>query len=201
MFSFQSHSADPHSPLDRLDRIVIAYLVLPLGIFVATWFKLWVAIPLVLCVAYPLKALLVPRPSRDGGPTITGLQLGVAIVIGCGWSVFGGIDHLVFANADWHTRDAVLHDLVSSPWPVGYGLLEGTETMLRAPVGFYLPAALVGKGTGLAMAHGALGIWTAAGATLFCCKSYRCCHRASGWRSWPRSSWSRSVDWISSAVS
>jgi hypothetical protein len=66
-----------------------------------------------------------------------------------------------------HIRDAVLHDLVASPWPVGYGLLDGKETLLRAPVAFYLPAALVGKVLGLATAHVAMGIWTATGATLF----------------------------------
>jgi hypothetical protein len=81
--------------------------------------------------------------------------------------VLGGADHLAFANADWHIRDAVLHDLVSSPWPVGYGLLDDKESLLRAPVAFYLPAALVGKWLGLAAAHVAMGCWTAAGATLF----------------------------------
>jgi hypothetical protein len=95
------------------------------------------------------------------------LQLGIAVVIGCAWTVFGGTDHLVFANADWHVRDAVLHDLVTSHWPVGYGLLDGMESVLRAPVAYYLPAALIGKLAGLSAAHMALSVWTAVGATLF----------------------------------
>jgi hypothetical protein len=98
---------------------------------------------------------------------VTPLQLTVAVVVGCGWTVFGGTDHLVFANTDWHIRDAVLHDLVTSPWPVGYGLLDGKESLLRAPVAFFLPAALVGKVAGLPMAHLAIAVWTAIGATLF----------------------------------
>jgi len=47
-------------------------------------------------------------------------------------------------------------------WP-----LDGEESILRAPVAFYLPAALVGKGLGLSAAHVAMGLWTAVGATLF----------------------------------
>jgi hypothetical protein len=38
---------------------------------------------------------------------------------------------------------------------------------LRAPLGYYLPAALVGKAFGLWIGHLAMGLWTAAGATLF----------------------------------
>jgi len=80
---------------------------------------------------------------------------------------FGGTGHWVFANADWHIRDAVLHDLVTGAWPVGYGAKDGVPTLLRAPLGYYLPAALVGKAAGLAAAHVALTIWTAVGATIF----------------------------------
>jgi hypothetical protein len=81
--------------------------------------------------------------------------------------VCGGTGHWVFANADWHLRDAVLHDLVTGAWPVGYGAEGGVPALLRAPIGYYLPAALVGKTAGLAAAHTAMAVWTAAGATLF----------------------------------
>jgi len=64
-------------------------------------------------------------------------------------------------------RDAVLHDLVASPWPVGYGTFDGQDTVLRAPVAFYMPAALVGKWGGLHAADAAMGLWTALGASLF----------------------------------
>ena len=79
----------------------------------------------------------------------------------------GGTEHWVFANADWHLRDAVLHDLVVGRWPLGYGPLQGQDTLLRAPLGYYLPAALIGKWGGLPRAHFAMAAWTALGATLF----------------------------------
>ena len=143
----------------------MAYLSLPLLIWLLGWLEVWAAVPLVLCVVYALKPLVAPLPA-DASP-ITRMQLLVAVLVGCGWTVFGGTGHFFFANHDWYIRDAVLHDLVASPWPVGYGLLDGKESLLRAPIGFYMPAALVGKVMGLYTAHLAMSAWTAAGATIF----------------------------------
>jgi len=154
------------SSLDPLDRIAIAYLTLPLLIFLMGWFEVWAAVPLLACAAYALAPLAGRAPGGTAMP-ITRLQLAVAIGVGCAWTVCGGTGHFVFANADWHLRDAVLHDLVIGQWPVGYGMLDGRESLLRAPIGYYLPAALIGKWAGLLAAHFAMAIWTALGATLF----------------------------------
>jgi hypothetical protein len=167
MFGPFDPKSEPVSSLDPLDRVAIAYLTIPLVIFLAGWFEWCGALPLVAGAVYALRPLVAKWPIAGARLPVTPLQLVVAALVGCGWSVFGGTDHLMFANADWHIRDAVLHDLVTSPWPVGYGLLDGKETLLRAPVAFYLPAALVGKIAGLTMAHLALAVWTAIGATLF----------------------------------
>jgi hypothetical protein len=185
MFRVNTTESGQPGALDLFDRVVILYLVLPLLIFLFGWLELWAALPLALCVLYALKPLADARPARPersegnpekrqwrdagDGPTfpISRMQLTVALLFGCTWTLLGGIGHFVFANSDWHIRDAVLHDLVVSPWPVGYGPFQGRETLLRAPLGYYLPAALVGKLSGLWMAHLALALWTATGATLF----------------------------------
>jgi hypothetical protein len=162
-----SHKPVLPSSLDPLDRLAIVYLTLPLAIFLVGWLEAWAAVPLMACLAYALKPLLAAMPVGERRLPITAMHLTVAALIGCGWTVFGGTDHLVYANADWHIRDAVLHDLVASSWPVGYGTLDGKESLLRTPLAYYLPAALVGKWTGLPMAHMAMAVWTAIGATLF----------------------------------
>ncbi len=157
------------APLDRLDRLALVYLLLPLAIFLASWFEIWAALPLLAGFFYSIKGLIRPRRFERAvdAPAPTRTHLAIAVVAACLWTACGGTGHLVFANADWHVRDAVLHDLVAGPWPVGYGSLDGAMRLLRAPVGFYLPAALVGKGCGLMAAHAAMAVWTAAGATLF----------------------------------
>ena len=165
MFEPKTITADGRLALAPLDRLVIAYLTLPLFIFLIGWFEWWAAAILVALTAYAL------RPIFDSNAPIraplTAQQIVLAVVIGCVWTILGGTDHLFFANTDWHLRDAVLHDLVVSRWPVGYGLHNGLETMLRAPLGFYLPASLIGKITTVSVAHVALLAWTALGSVLF----------------------------------
>lgn len=150
--------------LDPMDRASIFYLVLPLGIFIVGWLQWWAALPLLACTVYALRPLAMPVGSYR---PITRLQLLFAISVGCAWTICGGAGHLLFANPDWHVRDAVLHDLVVSPWPVGYGMIDGHESLLRAPLGFYLPAAVLGKWLGLHAAYAAIGLWTAIGSVLF----------------------------------
>lgn len=150
--------------LDVLDRLALAYLLLPLAIFLAGWFKIWAALPLLGCLVYSLKALIGIGPARLEP---TRAQVAIAVTVACAWTVCGGTAHLVFANADWHVRDAVLHDLVTGSWPVAYASPDGVSRLLRAPVAYYLPAALIGKAAGLMAAHAAMAAWTAGGAALF----------------------------------
>lgn len=153
--------------LDLFDRVVILYVVLPVPLFLFGWLELWAAVPLALCFFYALRPLWGPRPSDVTHFPVSRMHLAVACVVGCVWALLGGTGHFVFPNYDWHVRDAVLHDLVVSPWPVGYGELDGQPSLLRAPIGYYLPAALVGKLLGLSTAHLVMALWTAMGATLF----------------------------------
>lgn len=72
-----------------------------------------------------------------------------------------GTHHLLHAPMDWQIRDAVLRDLATYPWPLAY-LVGDATWLLRAPLGYYLPAALAGP----ALAEPALFAWTAAGLAL-----------------------------------
>ena len=167
MFNPVNAQSDVRVALDPLDRVAILYLVLPVGIFLLGWFEWWVSVPLLACIGYALRPLAAAASRDESRFPLNGTQLVVALTVGCAWSVLGGTEHLFFANADWHTRDAVLHDLVVSPWPVSYGLLDGNESLLRAPLAYYMPAALIGKMAGLAAAHFSMLLWTATGSTLF----------------------------------
>lgn len=153
--------------LSSLDRLAVAYLVLPLLVFILGWFRWWVALPAACCIVWAARSVAARRQATTVAFPITRLQLLVAVGIGSAWALLGGTDHAFFANTDWRIRDAVLHDLVVSPWPVGYGPIGGSDSMLRAPLGFYMPAAVIGKIFDLGVAHFAMLLWTAAGASLF----------------------------------
>ncbi len=75
--------------------------------------------------------------------------------------LLGGELHLFSPTTDWIVRDAVLHDLVVSQWPVHYDV-GGQDFLLRAPLGMYLVPAAFGKLFGLVAAHYALFLQSAA---------------------------------------
>ncbi|WP_132252566.1 hypothetical protein [Methylobacterium segetis] len=108
------------------------------------------------CLAAILAALVpVLRDCARTREPLDAPLLLIALAAGYALCLLGGETHLVFANDDWLIRDAVLHDLVAEPWPVGY-LYRGDPTLLRAPLGLFLVPAAVGKLAGLQAAHGAL---------------------------------------------
>jgi hypothetical protein len=57
--------------------------------------------------------------------------------------LLGGEGRLLFANADWQIRDALLRDMGMTPWPYAYQIADQVE-ILRAPIGMYLKPALLG---------------------------------------------------------
>lgn len=69
--------------------------------------------------------------------------------------VLGGEGRLFYANIDWQVRDAVLRDMAVNPWPFAY-VVDGTPTLLRAPIGMYLLPALAWKAGGAAAGTAAL---------------------------------------------
>ena len=93
---------------------------------------------------------------------VENLVLVIAVILV--WVVLSGAGHFVYANSDWTVRDSVLLDLVRDPWPVIYDSTSGQPSlMLRAPIGFYLPAATIGKLVGIRGAELALALWTGVG--------------------------------------
>jgi hypothetical protein len=157
--------------LPWLDRVVVGYVAAPLVIFLWGWFQWWASVPMIVCVAYGLRSVLGAPPALRLLPNQLYMprawQLALALLVACVWGVLGGTAHVVYANPDWLVRDALLHDLVVSSWPVGYGLSAAKLTILRAPIGYFLPAALVGKVFGLASADWAMLLWTIIGVALF----------------------------------
>ena len=146
-----------------VEAFSLAYLALPNAIFLFGWIA-WPLGPIAAgSLAIGVAWLL--RRERES----TGFPLGVLwvplLAIASLWVLLGGVGHFVFANSDWVVRDAVLLDLVRDSWPVAYRL-DGIETLLRAPIGYFLPAALVGKVLGVRAAEFALLAWTVLGVSL-----------------------------------
>ena len=153
----------PVEPTTRIEALALIYLALPTIVFLAGWITMPVGLVAALALGVVVAAILLPSRGRWApGP---GPLLLPIVVIASLWAVMGGVGHFVYANQDWVVRDAVLRDLVVDRWPVVYRL-DGIETLLRAPIGYFLPAAAIGKLFGLRTAEHALLAWTTAGVVL-----------------------------------
>lgn len=159
-----SRSVD-HDPIDVVDRLAVAYLALPVLIFFLGWFSPAAGALLAVFLLMGLGPLLGGREGMRFGPSL-GVVLAAAGVA-LAWSAFGGAGHFAYATSDWVVRDAVLRDLVVSAWPPSYGTMDGFDLILRSPVAYYLPAALLARFVGLASADFLLYLWTALGVGLF----------------------------------
>lgn len=83
-------------------------------------------------------------------PTLAGCATLALVLL-----ILGGETHLLYANLDWLTRDAVLSDLSRQGFPLFYRY-EDQDYLLRAPLGMYLLPAAIGHFAGLTAAHVAL---------------------------------------------
>lgn len=154
-----------HADIDGLALGSLLYLTLPTLIFFIGFFRPAIGIML---AALTIIGLVYVFKLRTGGWHITSpgrlaIVIGVALI----WTSLGGAGHFFYANSDWIVRDAVLRDLVVSDWPPTYGKLGDFSLILRAPVGYYMPAAVLGKVFSVAHADFFLWLWTVIGVALF----------------------------------
>ena len=149
----------------RLDAAALWYLALPNLIFLVTWVKPVIGVPAAMLLA-ALLWFTSRHSSRHGAriaPRLWLTAIGIALV----WLFFSGIGHFVYANADWYVRDAVLHDLSTRPWPVQYSVQsDALPVLLRAPLGYFLPAALLARLFDASLASLFLFVWSLIGVVI-----------------------------------
>ncbi len=108
-----------------------------------------------LCLALGAALLIALPQFRSAHIPLASQTLAACVITALALTIFGGEGRFLPATQDWIVRDAVLHDLVVRAWPFVYRF-NGTDFLLRAPLGMYLFASLIGKLAGLHAAWFAL---------------------------------------------
>lgn len=163
-------SPEPRGVWSGVDTALWCYLVLPLPIFLLGFFRPALGLPLA-ALALAAAWHFLPRPAGDPARTPWGDHALLAL-LAAGWAALGGAGHLFHANGiDWVPRFAVLRDLVVEAWPPRYATGDAVH-LLRAPLAYYLPPALLARAGGLDLADRLLLAWTWLGLTLFLCASF-----------------------------
>ena len=144
----------------NLLRVTLIYLALPYFLFAAGWLKPAVAAVLagVLLVSL-VRALRLPPPPPSSPPeetTLRSLLCFVAILV---WVHLSGVGGYGYQTDDYQMHNSRLLDLVERPWPVRYG----DDKNLVFYLAWYMPAAVVGKLSGYAIAQNTIYLWTILG--------------------------------------
>ncbi|MCY4047527.1 MAG: hypothetical protein OXF42_05405 [Candidatus Dadabacteria bacterium] len=137
----------------------MAYLALPMLIFLFGWLKL--------IYALPLSALLVFLLVQWGGEIKANVRPNRKALVICGivallWTATSGAGGFGYQNWDYEKHNAIFKMLIFSEWPA---LFDADRTLVYT-IGYHLPAAAFGKVFGWAAANVALFTWTLAGAYL-----------------------------------
>ncbi len=146
------------------------YLACPFLVFILGWLNLLIALPLLGIV---LVALYLSYQSNKTdfihldfakSKKIIIISLGLIFL----WTLLSGVGGFGLQTEDHHYRNAIFRDLITYDWPVLYQVtelpatdpLQGQSTMLVYYMGFWLPAAVMGKLFGYTFANIFLFLWT-----------------------------------------
>ncbi len=151
------------------------YMVLPFLIFAVGWFRIrfWtVAVAVVVFAAWrawqDTPAFWCPSFTRDHVMKILFICVVLAV-----WVFYSGIGFHVYQNRDHYARNSIFEVLVEYPWPVyNKDILPEiypagtTMTSLIYYIGFWMPAAVVGKLCGLWAGYAFQMVWAFLGLLL-----------------------------------
>ena len=152
------------APLPLPHRLAIAYLLLPVLVWLLGWLEWWFGIPLAALTAAGAWRLLGGpwRPTRPRRTT------GVLLLIALVWvmlSPAGG--YFGWTVTDWIVHRALFLDLTNRPWPAHLpGYTDETPPLLRYYAAWHLVPSLFGKWFGAAALNWAIPLWTWCGVGL-----------------------------------
>jgi hypothetical protein len=143
----------------------VAYLSLPVMIFLYGYLRLAWAIPGVLCTLLTVVAVARGTDPGRARSSIKARHV-LLLLIGIGAVVtMHGPGGFGVQTWDWSKHNSVLKDLVGHSWPVLYATEKDTVALVYY-IAYYLPAAVVGKVLGWTAANVTLWLWTILGCTL-----------------------------------
>ena len=146
------------------------YISLPIIIFIFGWIKWYISVPLGLIVIYSFSRCFIRRnddlPLKEKVP---GSALFAVLLIVCCWAWISGVGGYVFQNYDHYYRNEIFRVLVRESWPPTKTILTNAgylTTFVSYYIGFWLPAALVGKIFGLEAGYLFQLVWAVIGILL-----------------------------------
>lgn len=146
------------------------YILLPVFIFLLSWTKLIIGIPLSIFLAAILYKMCSQEKKTKNTIEISGIKwwkISIVIAIVLFWVLLSGIAGIAFQNKDHNCRNAVYETLVRMDWPAVDFNIGENGSMLIYYIGFWLPAAIFGKAFGIQAGYYFQVVWAVLGILLF----------------------------------
>ena len=147
-------------PLPVPHRLAIAYLALPLAVWLIGYFHWWFSVPLVsLLIASLWKCMAGSCRFRLPTAFFPILAISVLYV-----SLTPASNLVLPSGGDWYKHRRLLTDLVQSDWPAQTQVRgaedDGKVANLRYYLGYYLVPAVLAKPFGLSALNWTVPLWT-----------------------------------------
>jgi hypothetical protein len=157
----------------NINIVAMAYLYIPLLIFVCGWTNIICALLVCICTIGAIGLTIKKYKWNSEKLFFNGIEIIVVLVFFVCVCVVGGCGDLFLQDGDWNWRHAFLADLVNYKWPVIY---DG-NIMFTYCIGQFIVPALIGKiFKSYTLAIWTLTIWNAVGlliAYIISCKFLR----------------------------
>lgn len=147
--------------------LTIAYVYIPIIIFLLGWCKLIWAIPTLIGIIFTTTKLINDKDFEEGGHDIiiSPMILSIALLFIFAMLTFMGMSGIFPQTGDHYKHNSVLEDLSTHTFPVYYTKAE--TSMLTYYIGHYLVPSIFGKIFGnFKIANIAMTIWSMLGLTL-----------------------------------
>lgn len=131
----------------KLKKIAYFCLLLPSLIFVIGFLKWYIALPVTLALGAAYFFVVKDTNKEvlefeEKTIKISCKHFFVLVGIVILWCWISGIGNFYYQSADWFARNAIFRDLIRFDWPVIY---SAKNSALVYYIGYWLPAALIGK--------------------------------------------------------
>jgi len=162
------NSDQPVNP-NRRDYFAVmaaAYLALPSLVFLLTWLRPGVGIPVAVIVTAAFVVYLRRADCREPRPKLPAKTWAFVLLAALAWSLLGGAGGFVLQADDYEKHNLAFHDLIRQSWPVEYITESGTNYLCYG-LGYYLVPAFIARVVGEAWLPVACLAWAFAGLALF----------------------------------
>jgi len=157
---------------EKIRKYCLIYITLPVIIFLLGWIRPQFSIIATILLLFSAYTIIKQKKTSEKKLELSYKMLFVLCLIALVWCLFAGQGGYYYQSADYDCRNAIFRDLINFKWPVIY---KYNDTALVYYIGYWMPAALVGKiafwvsnsaSVAWAVGNFALLIWSSCGVIL-----------------------------------